>query len=65
MINPNFAFLKDKKKIEEAIQINNEFQNVYMNCDEWSYEDCIYYIRLSMKPFYLTNDEYEIVLLML
>lgn len=60
MFDPDFSFLKDKNKIEEALKLNTEFQNVYMNCDEWSYDDCRFHIRLQFSRHlkYLTEEEY-------
>ena len=65
MINPNFDFLGNKNKIEEANKLNNEFEKVYMNCDDWSYDECVSHIRYTFIPIYLTYDEYEEVLGML
>jgi hypothetical protein len=60
MYNADFSFLGDENKIKEANKLNDEFENFYMACDEFSYDDCIFLIRLkymySLK--YLTKEEY-------
>lgn len=61
MFNPDFSFLKDKNKIKEANEINAEFEQVYMNCDDWSYDDCVFHIRLQFRDTlsYLNDEEYN------
>lgn len=62
MINPNFNYLKDINKIQEANKLNEEFKRVYMNCDDWSYEECVIHILEQFPPKYLTKEEYTTII---
>lgn len=60
MYEPNFSFLRDENKIKEANKLNDEFEKIYMACDDYSYDECIFFMRIqfmySLK--YLTEEEY-------
>ena len=60
MAKSNFSFLGNENKIKEAERINEEFEKMYMACDEYSKDDCIFMMRVQFmyNLKYLTEEEY-------
>ena len=60
MYNPKFSFLCDENKIKEANTLNDEFERRYMSCDDFSYDDCLFSMRIQFmyNLKYLTQEEY-------
>lgn len=60
MIETDFSFLGDENKIKEARKLSEEFEKIYMACDEYSYDDCLFTMRVQFmyNLKYLTQEEY-------